>query len=40
MDIRRHAMGKAVRIVSNEQVHRDMRSLEMLGEFHGGIAAY
>src|SRR6476619_8341757 len=33
-------MGKAVRIVSDEQAHRDMCSLEMLGEFDGGIAAY
>ena len=33
-------MGKAVRIVSDEQAYRDMRSLEMLGKFHGGIAAY
>ena len=40
MDIRRHAMGKAVRVIGNEQAHRDMSGFEALGEFHGGIAAY
>ena len=33
-------MGKAVRVIGNEQAHRDMSGFEALGEFHGGIAAY
>jgi hypothetical protein len=33
-------MGKAVGIVGNEQVNRDMRSPEALSKFHRGIAAY
>ena len=39
-DIRRHAMGKAVRIVGDEQANRDMRSPEALSKFHRGIATY
>ena len=40
VDIRRNAMRKAVGIVGDEQAYRDMRSLETLGKFDGGIAAY
>ena len=40
VDVRGHAMRKAVGIVGDEQAHRDMRSLETLGKFDGGIAAY
>ena len=39
LDIRRHFIGGAVGIVGDEQAHRDMRGLERLGKFHGGIAA-
>ena len=33
-------MCKAIRIVGDEQAHRDMCSLETLGKFHSCIAAY
>ena len=33
-------MGKAVRIVGDEQAHWDMRRLETLRKIHGGITTY